>query len=197
VTDLILASASPRRADLLRQIGVTFTVQSADIDESRLASEAAEDYVTRLAREKAAAVAVALEDDGRPVLAADTCVVMDGELLGKPVDRADAMAMLSLLSGREHRVLTGVCLQSGGAERVVLSDTRVRFLELAKAACEAYIDSGEPFDKAGAYGIQGPAAAFVAGINGSYTGVVGLPLAETWQLLTSAGVPTVLDAAHE
>jgi septum formation protein len=193
VADLVLASASPRRADLLRQLGVAFRQQPADIDETPAPGETPGDYVVRLAREKALACETAMGDSRLPVLAADTCVVLDDQLLGKPADGMDALAMLARLSGREHLVLTAVCLRCGGQEYECVSETRVQFISLQRQQVEAYIDTGEPFDKAGAYGIQGLAAAFVDTLAGSYSGVVGLPLAQTWQLLQQCGIATAFE----
>lgn len=193
MADLVLASASPRRAELLRQLGVAFVQQPADIDETAVPGESAEDYVVRLAREKALACEYAMGDQQRPVLAADTCVVLDDQLLGKPDDRMDALAMLARLSGREHLVLTAVCLRWREQEHQCVSETRVQFISLQRQQVEAYIDTGEPFDKAGAYGIQGLAAAFVDTLAGSYSGVVGLPLAQTWQLLQQCGIATAFE----
>lgn len=190
MADLILASRSPRRAELLRQLGVLFEQQPADIDERQLSGEPVEDYVARLAWEKSAAIKPA---EHAAVLAADTCVVLDDEILGKPQDHFDALAMLARLSGREHRVLTSVCVRQGERVEEAISDTRVRFASLNREQCEAYIATGEPFDKAGGYGIQGLAGAFVQSLSGSYTGVVGLPLWETWDLLKRVGVITSLE----
>ncbi len=190
--ELVLASQSPRRAELLRQLGVSFSQQPADIDERQLSGEPVEDYVARLAWEKSAAVQASLEDD-IAVLAADTTVVLDGQVLGKPEDRFDALAMLARLSGREHQVLTSVCVRLGARVEEALSDSRVKFRSLERAQCEAYLLTDEPWDKAGAYGIQGLAGAFVESLAGSYSGIVGLPLAETWELLQRVGVPTALE----
>jgi septum formation protein len=186
---LILASKSPRRLDLLAQIGLHPAVAGADVDESPLPDEAPADFVLRIALAKARAVRrrVAIEGDARPVLAADTAVICDDRILGKPRDAADAAAMLARLSGREHRVLTGVALL-GGAERTVLSESRVRFCTITPAEAAAYWASGEPRDKAGGYAIQGLGALFVAGIEGSWSGVVGLPLYETARLLAAEGI---------
>lgn len=196
---LILASASPRRRALLRQIGVDCECHPAAIDEAALAGESPEVYVARMAREKARAVApLFLSAGGQTacaVLAADTTVVLDDEILGKPRDRGDAMAMLARLSGREHRVMTAVTLISGAAETSELVTTTVQFAVLDKSTCENYLDTDEPWDKAGSYGIQGLAGAFVLRIDGSYSNVVGLPLAQTRGLLRAAGVPSALDAA--
>ncbi len=192
---LVLASASPRRAELLRQLGVAFEIAPAEIDETPRPAEKPADYVQRMAREKAAACLRQRSDSTLPVLAADTTVVLDEQILGKPADRLDALATLARLSGREHVVYTAICLRLGTDSLERLSETRVQFLTLDRDQVEAYIDTGEPFDKAGAYGIQGLAAAFVESISGSYSGVVGLPLAETWQLLQRVGIHTALEGA--
>ncbi len=190
--ELILASQSPRRAELLLQLGVEFEQRPADIDERQLSDEPVEDYVARLAWEKSAAVQADVGGDV-VILAADTCVVLDEQVLGKPADHFDALAMLARLSGREHQVLTSVCVRHGTRVEEGLSDSRVRFSSLTREQCEAYIATDEPFDKAGGYGIQGLAGAFVESLEGSYTGVVGLPLALTWSLLQRVGVPTGLE----
>ena len=182
-----LASASPRRSELLRQIGVPFTVRAAAIAEDLLAGETPEAYVARLAAAKAEAVWAAAADS-RPVLGADTVVVLDGELLGKPETPAQAAAMLERLSGHTHRVLTAVALRHAGGVEARLSDSEVRFRATTAAERVAYCATGEPFDKAGGYGIQGHAAVFVESIKGSYSGVVGLPLYETAALLASCGI---------
>lgn len=188
---LLLASASPRRAELLRQLGLEFEVKPADIDERQLSGEPVEDYVARMAWEKSAAVHS--PDAEQAVLAADTTVVLDDQVLGKPVDHFDALAMLARLSGREHRVLTAVCVRLGQQVEEALSDSSVKFATLSHGQCLAYLDTPEPWDKAGGYGIQGLAGAFVESLTGSYSGVVGLPLAETWGLLRRVGVITSLD----
>ena len=190
---LVLASASPRRAELLRQLGVEFEQASADIDELRQPGEGAEDYVVRLAREKSAHIQRTLQAD-RVVLAADTCVLLDDVILGKPEDHFDALAMLARLSGREHRVLTAVCVRRVDQLEEAMTDTRVKFSTLTREQCESYLATDEPWDKAGAYGIQGLAGAFVESIQGSYSGVVGLPLAQTWELLVKLGVATGIDS---
>ena len=189
---LILASASPRRSELLRQLGVVFQCDPADIDESPQPDERPEDYVARMAREKAEAVSVRYPDADTAVLAADTTVVMAGEILGKPRDHFHGLSMLERLSGRTHSVFTAIWLTgpSGSSGEVVA--TRVSFLPLTRRVCEAYLATEEPWDKAGAYGIQGLGGAFVRSIEGSYSNVVGLPLSETWQLLAANGVETVL-----
>jgi septum formation protein len=195
LVSLVLASASPRRAQLLRQLGVEFEQASADIDELRLTDESPEDYVVRLAQEKSAHVQRSLRAD-RAVLAADTCVVLEDVILGKPEGHFDALAMLARLSGREHRVLTAVCIRRLDQLEETLTDTRVQFVNLTREQCEAYLATDEPWDKAGAYGIQGLAGAFIDSIQGSYTGVVGLPLAQTWRLLVKLGVPTGVDGGQ-
>lgn len=186
---LHLASASPRRQELLAQIGVSFVSRVAPIDETPLPGEAAGAYVERLALAKALAAQATLEQPaGAVVLGADTAVVLDGRILGKPRDRADALATLAALSDREHEVLTAVALVDAqrSATRVVAS--RVRFRTLEREEIEAYWDTGEPCDKAGSYGIQGLAAVFVSQLQGSYSAVVGLPLCETAELLASFGI---------
>ncbi len=171
----VLASASPRRAELLAAAGFSFSVAHADIDETPLAGESPADYVQRLAEGKARAVA------GRVppglVLGADTTVVVDGDILAKPADAADAAAMLRRLQARAHEVLTGVALVGPAGARVTLAETRVWFAPMTEADIAAYVATGEPMDKAGAYGIQGWAARFVTRIDGSYSNVVGLPVA--------------------
>ena len=186
---LVLASASPRRRELLHGAGVPFSVQPSDIEEQRAAGEDAEEYTLRAARLKANAVAGS-QPPGTWVLAADTTVVLDGTVLGKPKSEADAAKMLRLLSGRRHRVLTAVVLvQTGGDEPIeLLCETSVWFRPLDAATIHEYLATGEPMDKAGAYGIQGRGAMLVSSIEGSYTNVVGLPLAETIQLLAEARV---------
>ncbi|WP_295887001.1 nucleoside triphosphate pyrophosphatase [uncultured Thiohalocapsa sp.] len=186
---LILASRSPRRRALLAQIGLSVTVRSADVDETQRAGEAPADYVLRIALAKARAAhgALAATEAQAPVLAADTAVICDDQIFGKPADAADAARMLALLSGREHQVLTGVALL-GAAERVRLSSTRVRFRNISAAEAAAYWASGEPQDKAGGYAVQGLGAVFVAGLEGSWSGVVGLPLFETAELLAAEGI---------
>ncbi|WP_439859640.1 Maf family protein [Pseudomonas sp. MBLB4136] len=187
---LYLASGSPRRRELLTQIGVPFTTHIVPIDESPLADEAPGAYVERLARAKASAALATLEQAADAVvLGADTAVVLDGRILGKPADRAEALGTLAALSGREHQVLTAVALASSArtAARVVVS--RVSFRPLNDAEIAAYWASGEPRDKAGSYGIQGLAAVFVRQLQGSYSAVVGLPLCETAELLADFHIP--------
>jgi len=184
---LILASASPRRQALLRQVGIAFRQQVAEIDETPLDNEVAEDYVVRLALEKARAVRQHSVDDGLPVLGADTAVVVDGRPLGKPENLAHARQMLQLLSGREHRVMSAVALVRS-REAVQLSVSRVWFRPLSENEIDAYWRTSEPQNKAGAYAIQGVSAIFIERLEGSYTGVMGLPLYETGQLLQEFGI---------
>ena len=185
---LRLASASPRRRQLLDLIGVPHVVTPADIDETPGPAERPDRYVLRLARSKADAVWTSGRD--LPVLGADTTVVIDDEILGKPESEADAVAMLGKLSGRTHQVHTGIALRApDGREFVSLSTTEVRFSFLTPEQMRAYWASGEPQGKAGAYAIQGLGAVFVSGITGSYTGVMGLPLYETAEMLRAADVP--------
>jgi len=186
---IYLASTSPRRRELLDQLGVDYRLVSVDVDETPFAYEVAETYVQRLALAKARAgwQAVSTGQLTMPVLAADTTVVVDGRLLGKPRNRAEGVQMLQSLSGRSHQVLTAVTLlteQSFSA----LSCSEVSFCEMSLQQCEAYWASGEAQDKAGAYAIQGRAAMFIRHLSGSYSGVMGLPLFETAQLLAAAGV---------
>lgn len=188
---LYLASGSPRRRELLTQIGVPFQILSAPIDEAVLPGESAEAYVQRLAQAKAAAGLATLSTPSNAVvLGADTAVVLDGQILGKPVDRADALAMLQLLSGREHQVLTAVALNDGQRSRVCLVSSDVSLRPVSADEAQAYWASGEPQDKAGGYAIQGLAAIFVNGMRGSYSAVVGLPLCETAALLSEFGIPS-------
>jgi septum formation protein len=187
---IYLASQSPRRRELLDQIGVRHRLLVAPVDETPLADESPEDYVRRMAISKAQAghAARPADAEGLPVLGADTAVVLDGHILGKPDDRAHGMAMLRALSGREHRVLTGVALVSDHREDYRLSDSRVTFRQLSDAEIAAYWDSGEPTDKAGGYAVQGLGAVFISHLSGSYSGVMGLPVFETAQLLSAAGM---------
>ena len=172
---LILASGSPRRRELLTRAGYAFDVEPADVDESRLPDELPSDYVLRLAMLKAVTVCSGPEDE-RFVLAADTIVVLDNDVLGKPQGRDDAVMMLQRLSGRSHEVLTGVALVCGGARCSGMVKTEVALIDLDDQTIATYVATGESFDKAGAYGIQGLASRFVDRINGSYTNVVGLPM---------------------
>ncbi len=184
---VVLASASPRRRALLAQIGLRFRTRCAPVDERPREGEAAGDYVLRLAQAKARAVCAAWPD-AVPVLAADTVVEVDGDLLTKPADREAGLAMLARLSGRAHRVHTGVALISGAEERQCLCTSTVWFRPLSPAEREAYWETGEPRGKAGGYAIQGRAAVFIRRLEGSYSGVMGLPLFETAELLRAAGI---------
>ena len=200
---LILASASPRRADLLRSAGIEFDVSHANVDESVLPGETPEEHVRRLADAKARAVLA--RAGARPVLGADTVVVVDGQILGKPRDDGDARRMLRLLSGRQHVVMTGVCLlnsagpakaghyeQRGGPAKarhyIHVTVTTVEFAALTDAEIDGYVASGEPADKAGAYAVQGLASRFVTRIDGSYSNVVGLPVDVVYRLCKLAGL---------
>jgi septum formation protein len=183
---LVLASASPRRQELLRNAGIIFEVQPAHIPEDPLPGEAAKDCAERLARDKALAVAVQRPHDC--VLGADTVVVVEGQLLGKPSDAADAERMLRMLSGREHRVITGVCLVVSGKPSVASETTLVTVSEIADKDIADYVAGGEPMDKAGAYAIQGIASRWIPRIEGDYSNVVGLPVALVWRMLWQAGV---------
>lgn len=180
---LILASGSPRRAEILATVGWQFEIVTSGIDETQRAGEIPANYVQRLAREKAQAVASTLETG--LVLGADTTVVVDDKLLGQPVDDEDARRMLKLLSGKWHEVLTGVALiRIGGETRVELTTTRVRFAEMSEAEIDWYVATGEPKGKAGAYGIQGSAALFIQEIRGDYFNIVGLPIRLVYQMVT-------------
>jgi septum formation protein len=184
-----LASASPRRRALLEQIGVAYQTLRVAIDETPLVAEEPTAYVRRLALAKAWAGWAGLGDLARrPVLGADTSVIVDGRVLGKPCDRAEGLAMLSTLSGREHQVLSGVALVTAEREAVRVQTSWVRWRALSPAERAAYWETGEPCDKAGGYGIQGRAAAFIAELRGSYSGVMGLPLFETAELLREFGI---------
>lgn len=183
---LFLASTSPRRRELLQQIGLTFDILKVDVDESVQAGESPADYVRRLALAKAAAGWRQVQGDGL-VLAADTTVVIDGEIIGKPESLEHAQSIWRRLSGRQHQVLTAVAVASRDKSQAEVVTTQVRFRELSADEMLAYWRTGEPHDKAGAYGIQGRGALFVAAIDGSYSNVVGLPLTETAQLLAQFG----------
>lgn len=185
---LILASASPRRSRLLAQIGVPHEVRAVGLDESRRDRESPRDYVRRLAREKAEAALAVPGVHDRAVLAADTAVVLGDQIFGKPADEREAVAMLMQLGGRTHDVLTAVALAASGVWRTAASTSRVTFRPLTEADCRHYWATGEPADKAGGYAIQGLAAVFITQVEGSYSGVMGLPLYETAQLLEAAGV---------
>ena len=182
---LYLASTSPRRRDILASIGLDFDVVAVDVDETPLAGESSAAMVLRLSVAKAQAAEIGA---GGVALGSDTAVVVDGRLLGKPRDREDGLEMLDLLSGRAHRVLTGVAVSHAQGTATALSETDVMFREISRDEALAYWQSGEPRDKAGAYAIQGLGGAFVERIEGSYTGVVGLPVFETIELLREAGI---------
>jgi septum formation protein len=173
--ELVLASQSPRRSELLRSAGIPFRVQAAHIDETPRLGEPPVAYVRRLAQEKAQAV------EGELVLGADTVVVIDNQILGKPTDAEDAARMLGLLSGRDHEVITGICLR-GRETHIAHEITSVRFSHLTQGEIGAYVATGEPMDKAGAYAIQGLASKFIERIEGSYSNVVGLPVALVYRL---------------
>jgi len=185
---IYLASSSPRRRELLEQIGVRYELVKADVNEAWDGREDPYDHALRLALEKAQAGLQAATGNPLPVLGADTVVVLDGEVLGKPVDREQGMAMLMRLAGRSHQVATAVALAGGARHMTRLSISRVSLAALTPAQCAAYWDSGEPQDKAGGYAIQGRAAAFISHLEGSYSGVMGLPLFETVELLAVFGI---------
>jgi septum formation protein len=182
---LVLASQSPRRAELIGRLGLTFETVPADIDESYLHGETPPQHAERLSREKA--LKIAAERPDALVVGSDTIVVIDGEVLGKPRDRAHAIEMLTRLSGREHEVCTGVAVAHAGRVRSALERVRVRFRELDARACEEYVATGEPMDKAGAYGIQGFGSALVEGIEGDYFAVMGLPVVRMLGLIEHFG----------
>lgn len=194
--DLYLASQSPRRHELLTQIGVSYEILNIDINEAVKDNEVAKDYVNRLAKEKASAGWKMKKQITKPVLGSDTAVVIDGQILGKPETEAQAIQMLKLLSGKTHQVMSAVALafenqESAEAELIsVISVSDVTFKHLSETSINQYVGSGECTDKAGAYAIQGLAAAFITHLSGSYSGVMGLPLYETAELLTKAGIST-------
>jgi len=191
---IYLASASPRRRELLIQLGLEFEAMPSNILEERRAGESPAEYVTRVARDKALYVAGLAKTRGlraHPVLGADTEVVLDGEIFGKPRDRGHGMEMLRRLSGRTHEVLSAVCLIHQDREHAALSVSRVTLTSLTEAEIAQYWETGEPADKAGAYAIQGKAAAFIARLEGSYSGVMGLPLHELAVLLKQIDVGKV------
>ncbi len=184
---LVLASASPRRKELLQQIGVPFTVAPVDLDETPLPEESSAAYVERLALAKARACYAQLQEK-KKVLGSDTTVHLDGKILGKPETEAESVEMLMQLSGQWHQVLTAIALVDGEQSQTCVVTTDVEFVTLTPEQCRAYWQTGEPRDKAGSYGIQGLGAVFVRQIRGSYSAVVGLPLAETAALLDNAGI---------
>ena len=185
---LYLASQSPRRRELLEQIGVSYKVVRVNVDETWHPAESPEDYVRRIAKAKACAGKEL--HPGQPVLGADTSVVLENKPLGKPRDRQDGLEMLLALSGKDHRVLSGVCLIHE-TPHYRLSASHVRFRRISRDEAAAYWDTGEPADKAGAYAIQGLAALFIRHISGSYSGIMGLPLYETGEILAEAGLGSV------
>jgi len=188
---IYLASASPRRQELLRQIDVPFEAMPSRIEEQRRPGERPDDYGLRVATDKARHVAARVMERGlpaRPVLGADTEVVLDDEVFGKPRDTAEAAAMLSRLAGKPHEVISGLCLIAGGGEHRVVSRSRVTFAPMSRAEVDDYCQTGEPLDKAGGYAIQGRAAAYIERLEGSYSGVMGLPLHELATVLRKAGL---------
>ena len=186
--DFILASASPRRRELLEQIGARFVLAPTDIDESVLPGESPRAYVARMAEEKAKA-GWSAAGGVLPVMGADTSVVQGDKIFGKPADKRDALAMLAALSGVNHQVISAVCITNTERSATNVSETQVTFRDLSIEECERYWMTGEPADKAGAYGIQGAGAVFVSRIEGSYSGVVGLPIAETTALMQQFDLP--------
>ena len=195
---IYLASKSPRRRELLRQVGIQFELllmreqaPRVDVDEAPLRDETAHAYVERVCKLKADAALTVMRQRRltmRPVLTADTTVALDGKILGKPVDAADARRMLTMLSGESHQVLTAIAVAAGGDVKHVLTTSFVTFAKLSEDEIKRYIDTGEPMDKAGAYAVQGQAAKFIVKLSGSYSGVMGLPLYETATLLRQCGV---------
>lgn len=178
---LVLASGSPRRAEILRSVGWEFETAIPDVDESVLAGESPEAYVQRLAAKKARDVASSFPD--RLILAADTTVVLGGEIIGKPADLSDARRMIEKLAGNWHEVLTGVAVSQNGTQRVGLQTTRVKFFEMSGPEMDFLVERGEPMDKAGAYAVQAQAALFIEGIEGDYWNVVGLPISLVYRLI--------------
>lgn len=189
---LVLASGSPRRREMLEGLGLRFEVRPVDLDESPLPGEDPAAYVGRLALAKARAAAGQAENEGALVLGADTVVVVDGELLGKPSDPADAARMLRQIAGRRHQVFTGVALLDGDREWLEIARTGVEMAALSDQEIARYVASGEPLDKAGAYAVQGRGSLFVKALDGNYSNVVGLPLPVVYQLLQAAGGPDPL-----
>jgi septum formation protein len=182
---LILASKSPRRAELLSRLGLSFEIQPADVDEEYVDNEMPAAHAERLAREKA--ITVAAREPGALVVGSDTIVILGSHVLGKPESEAEAVRMLERLSGREHEVFTGVAVATGDRVKSALERVRVRFRNLDRRECEEYVATGEPMDKAGAYGIQGFGSALVESIDGDYFAVMGLPVVRTLALLESFG----------
>jgi len=190
VTEIILASASPRRVELLQQIGVKFTQQVADIDETHQSGETARAFVARMAEEKANKV-FQLSSKECPVLGSDTVIVVDEHILGKPDGYSQACEMLRMLSGRQHQVMTAVTLVNNGKHETLVNSSDVEFMLLDQAIIDAYWQTGESVGKAGAYAIQGVAGQFIKQIRGSYSSIMGLPLYETRLLLQKAGIPVL------
>ena len=188
---LILASSSPRRAEVLRNAGFTFEIRPAPVDETRFPHESAEEYVRRVAQAKVQTAAAQAGEAGEPaiVIAADTTVLVEGQILAKPADAADARRMLRLLSGRTHEIFTALAVinLATGQESLHIEKTRVEIVKLSDEEIENYIATGEPFDKAGAYGIQGIAGRFAARISGCYFNVLGMPLSRLWTTLHELG----------
>ena len=178
---LVLASGSPRRAEILNSVGWVFEKAVPDVDESVIDGESPEDYVQRLASEKARAVSDLFQN--RIVLAADTTVVIDGEIIGKPADLADARRMIARLAGNWHEVLTGVAVSANGSTKIGIQSTRVKFSEMSDAEIEFLVEKGDPLDKAGAYAVQAQAALFIEGVEGDYWNVVGLPISLVYRLI--------------
>ena len=193
--ELILASASPRRKRLLAQVGLSFRTDISDIDESQIEGEKAEEYVLRLSQQKARVVQQRYKEG--IILAADTAVVLGGDILGKPESQSHGIEMLHRLSGNTHLVLTGVTVLNRCRKKSFLTSSRVIFREISMSEIVWYWETGEPEDKAGAYGLQGKGAAFVSGIHGSFTNVFGLPLAETLSLLREFNVNAMQHGAQE
>jgi MAF protein len=187
---IILASGSPRRAEILNSVGWEFTKDVPDIDETELPGELPEKYVQRLARNKAKTVAARYP--GQLILGADTTVVVDGAIIGKPTDLADARRMLEMLSGKRHDVLTGVAVVSNGGTQLALQRTGVKFGKMTDAEINFLAETGDPLDKAGAYAVQAQAALFIEEIEGDYWNVVGLPINLVYELVKKAGVETGL-----
>ena len=178
---LVLASGSPRRSEIMNSVGWEFTKVVPDIDESELEGESPEDYVRRLAHAKAETVASSHPDDF--VLAADTTVVIDGTIVGKPVDAADARRMITMLSGNWHEVLTGIAVARNGSTEIGLQRTRVKFAQMTEGEIDFLVEKGDPLDKAGAYAVQAQAALFIEGIEGDYWNVVGLPISLVYEMV--------------
>lgn len=183
---IVLASGSPRRSEIMNSVGWEFVKAVPDVDESLIAGESPEDYVQRLAKTKAEAVAAS--HPGEIVLGADTTVVINGEIMGKPVDLADARRMIEMLSGSWHDVLTGVAVVQAGSTRVGLQQTSVKFTEMSDAEIDFLVEKGDPLDKAGAYAVQAQAALFIEGIEGDYWNVVGLPISLVYRLVLEVSI---------